>query len=120
MHQPMDEGAPALALIAADEDDRRAVSCVWKAVQAGAGAGLCFFAPLGVPSNEKRRSALALRLRSEGAAPAVRKRLAAAYFSSLPPSPASGSAGRVALSVVTTSLPFMPRAAWSPTVQRNS
>src|SRR3954465_2884776 len=38
------------ALIAADEDDRRAVSCVWKAVQAGAGAGLCFSAPAGVPS----------------------------------------------------------------------
>jgi hypothetical protein len=45
------KGAPAPTLIAADEDDRRAVSCVWKAVQAGAGAGLCFSALDGVPSS---------------------------------------------------------------------
>jgi hypothetical protein len=87
------KGAPAPALIAADEDDRRAVSCVWKAVQAGAGAGLCFCAFPGVP----------------------------AYFASASPSaPASGSAGRSVFVVVTVRVPLMPRSAWSPTVHMNS
>src|SRR3954451_13993420 len=37
-----------------------------------------------------------------------------------PSLPASGSGGRVVFSVLTTSVPFIPSAAWSPTVQRNS
>src|SRR3954452_22963451 len=36
------------------------------------------------------------------------------------PPPASGSAGRVVFLADTTSVPFIPSAAWSPTVQRNS
>ena len=41
------------------------------------------------------------------------------YF--FPPGlPASGSFGRTVFLVVTVSVPFIPSAAWSPTVQRNS